>query len=585
MRLSQLFLRTLREAPADAETASHQLLVRGGYIAPLIAGVYSLLPLGLRVQHKLEHIIREEMDAAGGQEVLLPVLQPIELWQETGRDVAWRPPLFRTNDLRQRTLVLAPTHEEAIIDVVRRTVRSHRDLPRRLYQIQSKFRNEERVRGGLLRVREFTMKDLYSFDLDEAGMDAAFDAMDGAYRRIFGRAGLRTIAVEADSGAIGGKESREFMLLAPNGDNEIVHCPVCGYAANAEKAEFARAAAEDVAMLPLAPVATPGVGTIEQLTRFLQVGADHTLKAVFYVCDGELAFVGIRGDLDVNEVKLGHLLKCVELRMAQAHELAARGLLAGSASPVGLSGCTVVVDESVVRARNLVAGGNRPAVHLRNVNYGRDFVADVVADIAAARAGERCVRCGGELAVARGLEVGHIFKLGVQYSEQMHARYFDATGTERPIWMGCYGIGAGRAMACAVEQHHDPRGIMWPATIAPYQVQLVGLGLAERTALDAADSLYQQLQERHIEVLYDDRAEHVSAGVKFNDADLLGMPLRVTVGPRMLAKDAVGLKRRRERVERLVPLGEAAEAIAAEVRALLAEAIVSGEPTVLETGV
>ncbi len=609
MRLSRLFGRTQREVPADTDTISHQLMLRAGLIQQLAAGVYSLLPLALRVEQKIGQIIREEMNAAGGQELLMPVVQPIELWRESGRDMVMGDVLFRLRDRRERLLCLGPTHEEVITDLVRRTVRSYRDLPLRLYQIQTKFRDEPRARAGLIRGREFSMKDLYSFDADEAAMDRSYRAMYRAYQRIFARCGLSTIPVEADSGAIGGKESVEFIMLADSGEDQIVRCASCGYAANLERAEFVREVVDEppggdpaphdggrggaglLSPEPLEEVETPGIKTIEDLATFLDIPAHRTLKAVFYSCthareDGtgatepELVFVAIRGDIPVNEIKLTNALKCVDLWLATDEEVQQAGLVAGSASPVGLEGVQVVVDISVPEAGNLVAGANRPDRHLRNVRYGRDYTADSVVDIGSARPGDRCVHCDGTLSLARGIEVGHVFKLGLVYSEQMGARYLGTDGVERPMYMGCYGIGHTRMIAAAIEQSHDSKGIVWPAPIAPYDVHLVGLNLNRKPVAAAAERLYADLQTAGLSVLYDDRAE--SPGVKFNDADLLGMPLRLTVSPRNLKQQAVEFKRRTEDETWLVPLDETPAAARTELRAqrdaALAAAAAAGPP-------
>lgn len=570
MRLSRAFGRTLREAPADADTTGHRLLVRAGCIEQLAAGLYTMLPLGLRVQRKIEAIARRELTGAGGQEVLMPVLQPLELWQRTGRDVSYGEELFRLQDRRRRAFVLAPTHEEVVTALLASSTRSHRDLPVTLYQIQTKLRDEPRPRAGLLRTREFTMLDAYSFDVDEAGMDESFATMRGTFERIFARCGVPVVPVLADSGAIGGKESVEFVLLAPTGEDTVVRCGRCGYAANGERAEFRRdavtVAGQPAPVVPLdsrdpmEPVETPGVKTIEALADFLRIDPRQTLKAVFYWAErgaatapgegglgatpepGELVFVGIRGDLAVNEVKLRRALGCESLRLATDGEVAAAGIVAGSASPVGVIGLHTVVDLSVPQGVNLVAGGNRPDVHLLNVNYGWDFTADVVADIGAASAGDGCVRCGGPLTLERGIELGHIFKLGLTYSPALGARYLDREGQQQPMWMGCYGIGIGRALAAAVEASHDAQGIIWPPPLAPYDVHLVALNADNADVARAAGDLYGALQGAGVDVLFDDRLE--SAGVKFNDADLLGLPLRVTVGPRGLRQGEIEIRRR-----------------------------------------
>jgi prolyl-tRNA synthetase len=552
MRFTRLFTRTLREAPAEAETASHQLMLRAGMIRPLAAGIYAYLPLAWRSLRKIEQIVREEIDAAGGTELRMPALQPVELWQATGREAALGETLFHLRDRRERTLILGPTHEEVVTTLVAANVRSYRDLPVIPYQIQTKFRDEPRPRAGLMRVREFDMMDAYSFDVDDDGLDASYRAIFQAYKNIFARCGLEAIAVEADSGAIGGKDSQEFVVLAESGEDHILYCENGDYAANRERAQFVKAPNPPEAPLPLEEVHTPGQKTIEDLARFLDIPTSGTAKAVFYSADGELVFVVIRGDLEVNETKLQNLLKAHAVRLATDEEVRHAGLVAGSASPVGLRGIRVVADDAIPGAANLVAGANRPDWHLKNVNYGRDYTADLVGDIAAARAGDRCPRCGGELRMARGIENGHVFKLGRIYSEKLGALYLDAEGQQRPMLMGCYGIGMGRLLAAAIEQNHDDKGILFPASIAPYQVHLVGLNLDSPDVAAAADTLYQALLADGIEVLYDDRPD-AAAGVKFNDADLIGLPLRLTVSPRTLKADAVELKPRAAAQSELVP--------------------------------
>jgi len=552
VRISKLFGKTLREVPADADTVSHQLLVRAGMVNQLGAGIYSYLPLAWRVLKKIENIIRDEMDKAGGQEVNLPVLQPLELWQLTGRDRAFGKSLFTLYDRRERPLALGPTHEEVITQLVGRYARSYRDLPLLLYQIQVKFRDEPRPRGGLIRVREFHMKDLYSFDVDEAGLDESYRKMLRAYQNIYDRCGLPAMLVEADSGAIGGKDSNEFMLIAESGEDEVLYCNGCKYAANAEKAESVKEKIDNGKPLPVEEVATPGMGTIEEVAGFLKVPQSHTLKAVFYIADGKMVFVVIRGDLGVNEIKLNNILKAGELRMATEAEVIEAGIVAGAASPVGIKGFQVIADDSVKSGTNFVAGGNKPDTHIRNVNYPRDFKADIVADIASARAGDKCPRCGGTYASTHGIEVGHIFKLGTFLSEKLGASFIDEKGESRPAVMGCYGIGIGRLLAAAIEQNHDDKGIVWPVPIAPYHIYLCPLYREDSKVADVAEKLYEDLETAGLEVLFDDREE--SPGVKFNDADLLGIPFRVTVSPRTLQNDSVELKKRSEKELALVPL-------------------------------
>jgi len=559
MRLSQFFTKTLRESPAEAETISHQFLLRTGMIHQVAAGVYAYLPPGWRVLRKIEQIIREELDRSGGQELMMPVLQPLELWEKSQRRQAFGKSLFVLTDRRDRTLFLGPTHEEVITELVRHKVRSYRDLPLLLYQIQTKFRDEPRARGGLLRGREFSMMDLYSFDTDQEALDVSYQKMRQAYMNIFDRCSLPTIEVEADSGAIGGKDSHEFMVIADSGEDLIVYCDSCGYAANVEKAESVKPDGANEAPLPMEEVSTPGMKTIEEVAGFLQVPRDRTLKAVFYSADDDLVFVAIRGDLDVNEIKLKNALKCDDLQLATEEQVRRAGLVAGSASPLGLAGVKTVADDSIKLGTNFVAGANRTDYHVRNVNYPRDFKVDLMLDIAAAQPGQGCPRCGHALGSKRGIEVGHIFKLGTLFSEKLGASFLDAEGQQKPIIMGCYGIGVGRMMAAAIEQNHDDRGIVWPPPIAPYRVYLCAVGMDKPDVSSTADRLYTELQAQGIEVLYDDRAE--SPGVKFNDADLLGIPLRVVVSPRTMKSQGVEVKWRTEKDGRLVPAEEAVRTI------------------------
>ncbi|HWQ27401.1 MAG TPA: proline--tRNA ligase, partial [Dehalococcoidia bacterium] len=505
MRMSRLFGRTLRQAPAEAETANHQLMLRAGLVTQLAAGIYSYLPLGWRALRKIEQIVREEMDRAGGQEVHLPALHPAELWEQSGRRTVMGDVLFQLKDRRDRELVLGPTHEEVIVDLFKRHVQSYRELPLLLYQIQTKFRDEPRPRGGLVRTREFTMMDLYSFDADWAGLDASYDAVCEAYRRAFDRCGLPTIAVLADSGAIGGKDSQEFMYLTDVGEDEVILCPACGYAANTEKADHRKLALPDERQLPMEEVATPGQRTIDDLVRFLGVAHHQTLKAVFYEADGAPVFVAIRGDLQVNETKLRNAIKATELRFMDDARVEAYGLVAGSAGPVGLReklpGVRIVADDSAAETHNLVTGANRPDVHLRNVNYGRDWTADVVTDISLATPGAPCPRCEAPLDLRRGIEMGHVFKLGTIYSEAMDAVFLDQDGTQRHPVMGCYGIGIGRILAGVIEEHRDERGIVWPLTVAPYHAHVVAIGIDQPEVRRAAEALVADLEAAGVETL------------------------------------------------------------------------------------
>jgi prolyl-tRNA synthetase len=554
MRVSELFGKTQRETPAEADIISHQLLLRAGMISQVAAGIYSYMPLAWRVLNKIENIIRDEMNKAGGQELTLPVLQPLELWQETGRAQSRGKNLFTLTDRRERPLVLGPTHEEVLTQLVIRNVQSYRDLPKLIYQIQVKFRDEPRPRGGPIRAREFHMKDLYSFDADEAGLDESYNKMLRAYKNIYDRCGLPSIPVEADSGDFGGKESHEFMLLTESGENEIIYCPTGDYTANAEKAESVKEKIDGGQPLPLEEVATPGMTSIEEVSDFLGIPRSHTLKAVFYISDGEFVFVVIRGDLDVNDIKLQNALHCYELRLATEEEVIEAGIVPGFTSPVGITDIRIVADDSVPATTNLVGGANKPDTHVRNVNYDRDFKSDIVADVTLAKAGDTCLKCGHKLESTRGIEVGHIFKLGTLYSEKLGAFYVDERGEPHPIVMGCYGIGLGRLMAAAIEQSHDDEGIIWPLAIAPYQVYLCPLYREDTDVSEVAETLYTELENEGIEALFDDRRE--SPGVKFNDADLLGIPIRVTVSPRTLEKASVEIKLRPEKDSVLIPMVE-----------------------------
>jgi len=561
--MSQLFGRTLRQSPAEAETDNYRLLLRARLIEQLAAGIYSFLPIGWRVTRRIEEIIREEMDEEGGQELHLPVLHPAELWQESGRyetvDI-----LFKVSDRRERELVLGPTHEEVMVDLVRHNVQSYRDLPLLLYQIQTKFRDEARPRGGLVRVREFAMKDLYSFDTGWESLDRSYDKMARAYKRIFDRCGVPTVAVDADSGAIGGKDSQEFLFLSEIGEDDALLCPGCNYAANAEKAAFRKpeVAAEEPAALE--EVSTPDTKTIQAVAELLGVPASRTLKAVFYEADGRPVFVAIRGDLEVNEVKLRNALHAVKLTVIEDPAKRIPGVVPGFASPVGVGGVRVVADHSAVNSPNLVAGANKADTHLRNANYGRDWSAEIITEIALARKGDPCPRCGTAFEQRRGIEMGHIFKLGTVYTEKMGATFLDDEGKSQPIMMGCYGIGVSRLLAAVVEANHDERGIVWPPELTPYDLHLVALNADRPGVREAAEQLFTDLKAAGLRVLYDDRDE--TAGVKFNDADLLGMPWRVTVSPRTLERAVVELKRRTEKEFESVPLTEAATRVAAVAR-------------------
>jgi len=555
MRVTQLLTKSLRDDPPEAETASHRLMLRAGLIHQVAAGIYASLPLAWKSLRKIENIIREEMDNAGGQELMMPALQPLELWEQTGRGAAFGDNLFSLEDRRGRPMVLAPTHEEVVTGIVKANVQSYRDLPVILYQIQTKFRDEPRPRAGLVRVREFAMKDAYSFNADESSLDDSYQAMAQAYKNIYRRCGLPVLMAEADSGAIGGKDSHEFILATPTGEDTVINCPSCGYTANAEKASGVYRELDAETEESLEEVSTPGIKTIDGLAQFLDISDDKTFKAVFYMADGDLVFVTIRGDLEVNEVKLKNALHASELRLADDQEVAKAGLVAGSASAIGIQGVKRVGDLSITKGNNFVVGANKPDTHLRGANYPRDFQVDILTDIALAGPGQNCASCGHALEFLRGVEVGHIFKLGTFFSEALGANFLDQDGHQQPIIMGCYGIGVGRLLAAAIEEHHDDKGIVFPAPIAPYQVHLVGLNLADEQVAEEAERLYQELQDQGFEVLYDDRTEG-SAGVKFNDVDLLGLPVRLVVSPRNLKAGVVELKQRLEESSSMVPTSD-----------------------------
>jgi prolyl-tRNA synthetase len=567
MRMSHLFGRTLREAPADAELTSYQLMLRAAMIRPLGAGIFSLLPLGWRVIHKIEDIIREEMDAIGGQEMYMPVVHPADIWRESGRYDAVGPEMGRFKDRGDRDMVLAMTHEEIVTDIARRDIDSYRQMPQIVYHLQTKWRDEPRARGGLIRTREFTMKDSYSFDVDEAGLDVAYHLHWKAYEKIFTRCGLDFVVVGADTGMMGGSASHEFMAFSPNGEDTILICPNEDYAANREVAIFQREEPSTEALLPVEEVETPNTTTIAALAEFLNVSLGRTAKAVFYTAgSGRFIFAVIRGDLDVNETKLRKVIGEGTLVPATVEEIRAHGAEPGYGSPIGVRDAVIVVDESVLGARNLVAGANKIGYHLLNVNLDRDYAADHIADIASAEEGFLCPECGAPMTAAKAIEVGNIFKLGTRYSEALGATYLDAEGEAHPILMGSYGIGSGRAAATIVEQRHDDKGIDWPVEVAPYHLSLMWLGSDQDTATVAAgDQLYDAFKAAKIETLYDDRGER--AGVKFNDADLIGCPIRVSVSKRTLERGEAEIKARRRSDAFFVPIAEAPEA----VKSLLAE--------------
>ncbi|NTV51440.1 MAG: proline--tRNA ligase [Candidatus Firestonebacteria bacterium] len=566
MRWSRTLIDTLKENPAEAEIVSHQLLMRGGFIRKVAAGIYDYLPLGRRVLLKLEAIVREEMDRAGALEVLLPILSPAELWQESGRWEKYGAELFRIRDRHDREFALGPTHEEVITDLVRKTVKSYRQLPVNLYQMHTKFRDEVRPRFGLMRCREFIMKDAYSFDRDEVGAEKSYQIMFETYQRIFKRCGLRFKAVEADSGAIGGSFSSEFMVLAETGEEGIATCPACSYAANTEKAQGALPdpSQAEAALKPRELVATPGKHTVEEVAAFLNVTPRQLAKTMLYDADGQVVAAIIRGDREINEVKLKNALNAVNLVLASPEQIkAATGAPVGFAGPFGLQGVTqVLMDDSLQGAVNLVTGGNQADMHAVNVTPGRDFTPTRVLDLRLTRAGDLCPRCGKPLDLERGIEVGHVFKLGLKYSEAMHAAFLDEAGQEKLCVMGCYGIGVSRIAAAAIEQNYDEFGIKWPLALAPYAVVLLPVAPKDPAAMAMAEDVYAELQAAGVDVLLDDREER--AGVKFKDADLIGFPLRLTFG-KSVAENLIELKHRSTGQVEMVPRSE----VVAKIKALI----------------
>jgi prolyl-tRNA synthetase len=583
MRMTQLISQTLREAPSEAELPSHRLLLRAGYIQPLAAGIFSYLPLARRSLTKIENIIRQEIEAIGGQEVSLPVIQTADLWKETGRWYEIGPEMGRFHDRSGRDMLLAMTHEEAAADLARRQIRSYKQLPALIYHIQTKWRDEPRPRGGLVRVREFTMKDSYSFDVDADGLDRQYQAHYQAYFNIFRRCSLPTIAVSSDVGMMGGSLAHEYMYLNPFGEDTLALCEQCGYAANRQVARFRKDAPPPEEPGIQEKVATPDVKTIEALANFLEIPKSKTAKAVFLMAsfpsqggaEERFVFVVVRGDMDVNESKLANALKAGDLRPATEEEIRAAGAVPGYASPIGLKNVLVVVDDAVPLAPNLAAGANEDGYHLINVNYGRDYQADILADIVSAQPGAPCPECGSPLKMERGIEVGNIFKLGTRYSESLGATFLDPEGKTRPIVMGSYGIGSGRLLACIAEEHHDDYGLVWPASIAPYHLHLVLLpGKAapdgsKSSAVELAENLYRELQAAGIETMFDDRQE--SPGIKFNDADLIGLPIRLTVSERALSQGGIEMKLRSQAEKKIVPTEEILSTVRDELDILLAE--------------
>ncbi len=544
MRATQLYAPTLRETPAEAEVISHQLMLRAGMIRKAAGGIYTYLPLAWRVLRKIETIVREEMDAKGGQELLMPIIQPAELWQETGRWDVYGDEMFRLRDRHNRNFCLGPTHEEMITSLVRFDVRSYRQLPLMLYQIQNKYRDEIRPRFGLMRGREFIMKDLYSFDRDEQGLDISYQKMYDAYTRVFTRCGLTFRAVEADSGAIGGSGSHEFMVIAESGEAAIAYCAACEYAANVEKAELKPIQQAPEAPQPLMEEATPGAKTIDAVCAFLGVQPAQTIKTLAYQTEKGLVLALVRGDHTVNEIKLQNALNCLQLELAGEEALrSALDCEPGYIGPVGVKNVTVVADATVMLMSNAVCGANRKDMHYLQVNPQRDFQAAITTDIRLIQVNDPCPHCGQPVKTARGIEAGQVFKLFTKYSQSLQATFLDENGKEKPLMMGCYGIGVSRTMAAAIEQNNDEYGIIWPAAIAPYHAVIVPINSKDQAQLELAESVYSQLQTANIDPVLDDRNER--AGVKFKDADLIGYPLRITVGPKTVNEQLLEVKIRK----------------------------------------
>ena len=542
MKISQLFNRTLRNPPAEAKTVSHKLLLQSGMIQQVSSGVYSYLPLGWRSLKKIETIIREEMDRVSSQEIKLGLLQPRDLWQQSGRDAIYGPDMFRLKDRKDRDLVLPPTNEELVTLTVKNIVQSYRDLPISVYQIQTKFRDEPRPRAGLIRVREFDMMDAYTFDIDQSGLDINYNLMIKAFQNSFDRCGLDTVLVDADSGAIGGKDSKEFILVSSSGEDTIILCDQCDYAANDEKATFNKQVEVSTLSSSIEKFKTPNMKTIESLSKNLAVQKSEILKTVFYMSDNNLIIVATRGDLDISEVKLKNHLKCNELRLANSNEVIEKGFIPGFASPVNIDSKTIqiICDDSLKFTNNLIAGANENNYHFKNVQYSRDFTGNMELDITIAKEGFVCPKCPGILQTKKGIEIGHVFKLGTGYSESLAANYSDSKGISKPLVMGCYGIGIGRILAGAIEQSSNDKQMILPKNIAPYQVLILGLNSDNTDTQSAANELYQNLLANGIDVAYDDRND--SPGVKFNDAELMGIPIQIIVSSRNLKNNSFEIK-------------------------------------------
>jgi prolyl-tRNA synthetase len=558
MRWSRFYLYTTREVPNDAEVISHQLMVRTGMIKKVAAGIYTYLPFGWRSLQKFMNIVRREMNAAGAVELMMPAIQPAELWVESGRWERYGKELLRIKDRHERDFVFGPTHEEVITDTVRRDVKSYRQLPFNLYQIQTKFRDEIRPRFGLMRGREFIMKDAYSFDATAAGLDESYEAMRAAYCRIFEACHLDYSMVEADVGTIGGSASHEFMVVADTGESSVVRCPSCGYAANVERAETRRGeeGGEAFPQQEMQEVATPCKHAVEDVARFLKVAPKRLVKTLIYETEKGLVAALVRGDREVNEVKLQNHFDVQHLALASEEKVrAATNAPVGFAGPVGLKDIPIVADIGVKGMTNFVTGANKGDAHYTNVNWGRDEDLSDWADLILVSGGDPCPRCDGTLEQFKGIEVGHIFKLGTKYSEKLGCLFTDEEGNDKPMIMGCYGVGIGRTVAAAIEQNHDKDGIIWPRPLAPFEVLIIAVNPEDAEVKRVAEELYGQLLEKGADVLFDDRDER--PGVKFKDADLIGIPVRVTVGAKSLADGKVEVSLRRDREKQMVAPGEA----------------------------
>ena len=571
MRFSKMFLPTLKEAPSDAEVISHKLMVRAGMIRKLAAGIYDILPLGLMAQRKVENIIREELNRAGAQEVFLPSIQPAELWQESGRWNLYGRELLRVKDRHDRDFCYGPTHEEVITDLVRREVRSYRQLPLNLYQIQTKFRDEIRPRFGVMRCREFTMKDGYSYDLDEKGVEETYRKMYDAYCNIFRRCGLKFRAVEADTGQIGGSFSHEFMVLADSGEDSVATCEKCDYSANVEKAEIQQKTEDrrqktEEELKPMEVVSTPDKKSVEEVSEFLKIEKEKIIKTLIFETENGIVAALVRGDHDVNDAKIKKLLKCDVINLAGEKVVEdVTSAPSGFAGPVGLN-LKIVADNSVMGIKNFVTGANLKDAHSINVNINRDFKIDVCGDIRMVKGGDLCPRCDGTLQVYKGIEVGHVFKLGTKYSESLKAVYLDENGKEKLMVMGCYGIGVGRTVAASIEQNHDDNGIIWPMPIAPFQAIILSLNIKNADVVKISENIYQTLRGSGIEVLLDERDER--PGIKFKDADLIGMPIHIIIGEKNMKDNKVEIKVRKDGRRIIIPLIDIKDTVAGLIKEL-----------------